>query len=81
MLAQKGGVAGAAPHDNQHDKSYRSSEVQSSRSLKQQIGTLLYCLQFPVGSELSHTGWGLLERLLRRYVAAKDRLKRNVNWL
>jgi hypothetical protein len=40
----------------------------SSRNLKQEIGELLFSLEFPLGQELHQVGWGLFERLLRRYV-------------
>jgi len=37
-------------------------------SLQAEIGTLLLCLQFPLGQEVSQIGWALFERLLRRYI-------------
>ena len=43
----------------------------SESSLKSEIGTLLLCLQFPIGKELSQIGWVLFERLLRRYVGLR----------
>ena len=64
MLSAKERGAGTAPNDNRRGKSYRSRRGESS--LKLEIGELLFCLQFPVGRELSHCGWELLERRLRR---------------
>ena len=46
-------------------KSYLKAE--SLSSAKTEMGTLLLCLQFSIGRELSRDGWRLLERLLRRY--------------
>ena len=48
------------------DKSYK---IPTSPSiLKSDIGILLLCLQFPIEPELRQIGWGLFERLLRRYI-------------
>ena len=71
MLRQKERAAGAAPKSELRFKSYRGHALQSTGNLKYDIGKLLFCLQFPIGQELSQVGWGLLERLLRRYVAAQ----------
>ena len=55
-----------APTIELHGKSYQDRVPLSN--LKSEIGTLLLCLQFPIGQPLSQIGWELLERLLRRYV-------------
>lgn len=68
MLGAKERAAGTAPKNNLHVESYPNSTQESSKNIKQDIGELLWCLQFPVG-ELSQVGWALFERLLRRHVA------------
>ena len=64
MLSTKEGAACTAPNDIRQNKSYRSRLTESS--LKLEIGELLFCLQFPVGRELRHIGWRLLEQLICR---------------
>jgi len=56
----------AAGTNKLHGIAYRGANALSS--LQSEIGTLLLCLQFPVGQPLSQIGWGLFERLLGRYV-------------
>ena len=55
---------------NQVDVIYQKEYAKSSRNLRYEIGELLWCLQFPLG-EMSQVGWGLFERMLRRYISLK----------
>jgi hypothetical protein len=57
-----------AQNCNRQNELYRTFEPKSSRKLKQEVGELLFCLEFPVGWQLRQFGWGLLERLLCRYI-------------
>lgn len=68
---REGHCTTATPKNNRQNESYRSGLLTSRKNLKIEVGELLFCLKFPVGRELSQIGWGLLERLLRRYVSAK----------
>lgn len=54
--------------DKLRSTSYLRTTSMSRANLKEQIGELLFCLEFPVGKELSRIGWGLFERQLRQYV-------------
>ena len=54
----------------------KSGAPKSSRNIRHEIGELLWCLQFPIGQELSQIGWGLLERMLHRYIALNYTSKR-----
>jgi hypothetical protein len=71
MKTKKAAAGTAAGNSKQQNKAYPSAESLSSRNLRQEIGILLLCLQFPVGRELSQIGWTLFERLLRRYVSRR----------
>ena len=77
MRSKKEGAAPrkATPSTNQLKIKYQKESAKSSRNLRNEIGELLWCLQFPVG-ELSQVGWGLLERMLRRHVALNYTSKR-----
>ena len=67
---EKAAAKGAtASGKNRLGEAYQSPAPEST--LKSEIGTLLLCLQFPVGQPLSQIGWQLFERLLRRYVDAR----------
>jgi hypothetical protein len=63
---KKAAVLPAAGNNKLRFVPYQKSKPLSI--LKSEIGILLFCLQFPVGQELSQVGWELFERLLRRYV-------------
>ncbi len=70
MNVQKGtaahlGQQAAGKTEFQHAP-YNKAETLSS--LTSEIGILLLCLQFPLGPELNHIGWGIFERLLRQYI-------------
>lgn len=65
-----GGSPKQTARNKQQRKSYRWP-IPPSR-LKSEIGTLLLCLQFPVGHEVSQIGWTLFERMLRRYVGLRN---------
>jgi hypothetical protein len=68
MKTKKAAVLPAAEKIELQRVSYPKTESLSNINLKQEIGTLLLCLQFPVG-ELRQVGWGLFERMLKRYIA------------
>jgi len=69
-MTRKKAVAGTtATYNELRLESY--PQAGSASSLKSEIGTLLLCLQFPIGRELSGAGWRLFERLLRRYVEVR----------
>lgn len=65
---QRAAVAATAQTIEHQSKSYRNDLLTSSRNLQQDIGELLFCLEFPVGNELRQLGWMLFERLLRRHM-------------
>lgn len=71
MLAQKERAAGAAPGQQVQAQVYKQSEAVSNQSLREQIGELLFSLEFPVSREVSELGWRLFERLLRRYISLR----------
>ena len=56
----------AAGKNHSQRRTYRKAAPLSS--LKSEIGELLFCLEFPIGQELTQVGWGLFERWLRQYV-------------
>lgn len=66
MRIKKAAMGVAAIQKEHQNKAYQKDTPVSS--LKSEIGTLLFCLQFPVGPELSQAGWVLFERLLRRHI-------------
>jgi hypothetical protein len=68
MLAQKTGAAPTAPKPKRQGKSYNRYVLKSSTKIKDDIGELLWSLQFSVDGELEERGWQALERLLRRYI-------------
>lgn len=68
MLSAKERAADTAPKNNRQIGSYRSGLLTSNKNLKQEIGELLWSLQFPLSKELSQIGWMLFEQSLRRYV-------------
>jgi len=68
MLSAKERAAGTAPKSNRQVESYRSVVLASRKNPKDDIGELLWGLQFSVGSELQQIGWGLFEKLLRLYM-------------
>lgn len=68
MLAQKTGAAPTAPKRNRRVKPYRRCVLTSRTKIKDDLGELLWSLQFEVDGELEQRGWEALERLLRRYI-------------
>ena len=68
MLMKKAGAADTAPKNNRQLELYRRGLTMSRKNLKHEIGELLFCLELPVGQELTQIGWALFERLLRCYV-------------
>jgi hypothetical protein len=71
MKTKKAAAVTAAGDSKQRNEAYPSAESLSRRNLRQEIGILLLCLQFPVGQDVSQIGWTLFERLLRRYMGLK----------
>lgn len=69
MKTKKAAAGTAAKKSKLQIELYQKSKPLSS--LQSEIGTLLLCLQFPLGQELSRIGWVLFERLLRRYVGLR----------
>ena len=69
-MLKKSGEAGAsaAPTSVNIQSGGAYLKAESLSSLQSEIGELLWCLEFPIGRELALMGWGLFERLLRRYV-------------
>ena len=60
----------AAIQNEQH-KSYQGMITMSTEIPKKKIGELLFCLEFPIGKEISQVGWGLFEVLLPQYIELK----------
>lgn len=52
-------------------ESYPICIAESRGNLRNDIGEILFCLEFPLGRELSQRGWRLFERWLRRYMDSK----------
>ena len=69
MLSKKQGAAVGATAHNIKDQVelYRNDIIRSSTNFKNDIGELLWSLQFSVGDELEQIGWGLFEHKLREY--------------
>ena len=68
-MKTKKAVAGTtAKHIKRHNKPYPKTEARSRANLKQEVGELAFYLQFPIGQDLGHFGWELLERRLREYI-------------
>ena len=68
MLAQKTGAAPTAPKTNRRTKPYKRYVLKSSTKIKDDLGELLWSLQFSIDGELGQRGWQTLERLLSRYI-------------
>jgi len=68
MSVKKTGAEPTAPKPNQRRKSYNRYVLKSSTKIKDNLGELLWSLQFEVDGELEQRGWETLERLLRRYI-------------
>mgnify|MGYP001091229636 CR=1 FL=1 len=71
MLSAKARAAGTAPKNNRQVELYRGGSLTSREILQQEIGELLFSLEFPVGQEIRQLGWLLFERQLRRYVGLR----------
>ena len=54
-----------------HKELYPVCIAESRGNLQNDIGEILFCLEFPLGHELSRLGWRLFERSLRRYMDFK----------
>lgn len=71
MIVEKGTAAHlsqqTAEKTDLHKTSYKKAATLSI-NLKQEIGELLFCLQFPVEQRFSWIGWGIFEKMLRQYV-------------
>jgi hypothetical protein len=74
---ERGPAVTATPKPKQQRRSYSRYVLKSSTKIKDDLGTLLWSLQFEVDGELEQVGWQTLERLLRKYVdVAHTRRKR-----
>jgi len=57
-----------APKPKQRRKLYNRYVLKARTKSKDDLGELLWSLQFSVDGELEQAGWQVLERLLRRYI-------------
>ena len=57
-IIEKAAALTAAPNkNNQHNKDYRTSDGQSSKKLKEQLGVLLLYLQTPLSRQQKNRCW------------------------
>jgi hypothetical protein len=68
MSVKKTGAAPTTPKRKHQSKTYRRYELRSRTKIKDDIGELLWSLQFSIEGDLEQAGWQTLERLLRRYI-------------
>ena len=68
MLSKKEVTAPTAPKPKRRRQSYNRYVLKARTKIKDDIGELLWSLQFSVEGELEQAGWQALERLLRRYI-------------
>ena len=70
MRSKRQGAAAptTAQTSKQQCRSYPNRARESRENLKHEIAELLFCLELPVGHELSQVGWVLFEWRLRQYI-------------